>query len=958
MSALFRPRTALVAILALALLLLLPALAAATPRTAAAADWESYAVKSDRTLWAWGGNAFGGLGQGNLVPRGVPVQVGLAADWKGVAHGNSLGTVALKTDGSLWHWGDLGIPFTTSPQQYTGDSWTGAAWDDYAVGDMHGLLLKNGGELWVWGSDHQGQLGTGPGDGGTASPVRLGSELWRSVAGGYAHSLGVKTDGTLWAWGDNEYGQLGLDDKVSRNVPTKVGSASNWARVFATSMQSFAVTTTGQLYAWGNNETAQLGVGDKAQHLTPEAVVGTGWDTVAPGPLAGMAIKTDGSLWSWGYNVNGQMGIAPDYEYHTSPMRIGSATSWQDVACGAYHTIAVTKDDEFAACGSNSYGQTGLGYPGYRCTPEQMGTTAGWAQVDVSLTHTGAVRTDGTLWTWGYGGSGELGYTDGTGIPTQVGFDTDWKSVSAGSYRGGGYTAAIKTSGTLWTWGENSAGQLGLGDKVNRGIPTQVGIDTHWTAVACSDGVGNNGRVLQGEPYTLDDHTLALEDDGTLWTWGANDHGQLGLGDQTDRLAPVQVGTDTDWAAIASGDDFSAALKTDGRLYTWGRDQFGQLGHGGTPSDSSMELTPARVGTTELFKAFACGSGRDSCFMLAVRTDGTLWGWGNNYAGELGLGLSAFDVFSTPQLISPATDWKSVLCGGSYGDNFGLALKESGQLWAWGGNFRGQLGNSDYVSLYSPKAAAVGHVWSSAAAGSSAFGIDTDGRLWAWGDNEYGGLGLGDPAAYWSTTVYHLDAIVDVVPPTVGGSAAAAVSPSIDGTRAARGGGGWSRTVRTIKVTASDAGGSGVSRAQISVNGGVSYLTRSKITVLNGDVKVYCRAIDRRNNRSQPKYLGRWKIDTTKPKPAALGASVKRGSTAKLKYRIDDYSPCTVKIVVKNSRGKTVKSLTIRSARPMSWQTASFRCTLAKGAYRFYITATDSVGYKQTKAATGKLVVK
>ena len=104
------------------------------------------------------------------------------------------------------------------------------------------------------------------------------------------------------------------------------------------------------------------------------------------------------------------------------------------------------------------------------------------------------------------------------------------------------------------------------------------------------------------------------------------------------------------------------------------------------------------------------------------------------------------------------------MCGGSYGDNFGLALKTSGQLWSWGGNFRGQLGNADYVGVYSPTATTAGHVWAQVAAGSNAFGIDTDGKLWAWGDDEYGGLGLGDPTGYWSTTVYAIADIVDDVP--------------------------------------------------------------------------------------------------------------------------------------------------------------------------------------------------
>ena len=961
MSSQSRTRMALVAVLALAFaaLLLLPAMAAA--HTAAAADWESYVIKRDGTLWTWGGNAFGGLGRGDQVPRGVPVQMGAGATWKSVDHGNSVGTVALKQDGSLWHWGDLGIPFTTSPTQYTGGSWDGAAWTSFAVGDMHGLLLKDGPgpgyELWTWGYDNWGQLGDGTVGPGTATPARVGSDLWKSVAAGNGHSLGVKQDGTLWTWGLNDNGQLGQGDKTDRATPTKVGTMSNWAAVFAGPEQSYAVTDTGKLFAWGYNDFGQLGVGDKGQHLSPAAVGGTGWADVAPGPLDCVAIKDDGSLWGWGYNVNGQIGLPPDYVDHNSPARVGTATSWKDVACGAYHTIAVTTDDKFAACGGNQYGQLGLGYPQYRSSPEQMGTVAGWAQIDASLTHAAGVRTDGTLWTWGYNGNGQLGYEGGTGAPAQIGFDSDWTSASAGAYTDGGFTAALKTNGTLWTWGDNAAGQLGLGDLVERHVPTQVGTDADWKSVACSDGTGSRGRTDDAHPdYTLDDHVLALKNDGSLWAWGANDFGQLGDGTMSASSTPLRVGSDNDWAAIAVGDDFSAALKTDGSLWTWGHGQFGQLGQGGTPGASTMTLVPTRGTVAETFKAFACGSGRDSSFMLAVKMDGTLWGWGKNSAGELGQGLSGFDTFSSPVVVSSATDWQSVACGGSYGDNFSLAIKDNGQLWAWGGNYRGTLGNGDYVSLYSPQQVADTSTWMSVAAGSNSFGIKADGTLWAWGDNEYGQLGLGDPSAYWSTTVFNLADYVDTTPPTVtGSSTSAAVGRAAGG---ARGAGGWTRTARTFKVTAKDTGGSGVSRAQISLTGGVSYLTRNSVTVRNGDVTVYVRAIDRKGNHSAAKPLGRFKIDTTRPKPAALGASVKRGSTAKLRYRIADYSPCVVKIAIKTARGATLKSITVKGARPMAWLVASFHCTLAKGTYRWYVSATDSVGYKQVKPAVGKLVVK
>jgi alpha-tubulin suppressor-like RCC1 family protein len=957
-----RTRVALVFLVALALvaLLLLPALAAAVPQKAAASDAESYVVKSDGTLWAWGGNAFGGLGIGSLLPQGLPVQVGTDTDWATVSYSDSYGVVGLKQDGTVWHWGELGIPFVMTPVQFTGGTWVGT-WNVVAAGTGHGLLLKSG-ELWAWGSNTRGQLGKGIADGGSATPIHIGSATWTSIAAGMYHSLAIKADGTLWAWGGNDQGQLGLGDTADRPAPTQVGSATDWKAVYAGRLGSYALKTSGKLYAWGWNEYGQLGLGSTggvhdapAAVTLPGTITGTGWTRVAPGPLDCVAIRDDGSLWSMGYNADGQLGLPADYVYHSTPTRVGTATSWADVACGAYHTIAVTNDDRFAACGSNQYGQIGLGFPLYRCSPEKVGTAAGWAQVDASLTHAAGIRSDGTLWTWGYNidGLGQDAVFGNLNAPAQVGVDTDWKAVSCGAYTDGNFTLAIKTGGTLWSWGDNAVGQLGLGDKTSRPVPTQVGTGTDWKAVAASDGVGDRGRVIYGDPFTHDDHALAIKGDGTLWSWGANDYGQLGLGDTVRRLSPVQVGTDADWKAVAAGDDYSAAVKTDGSLWVWGRNAFGQLGLG----DMTERNAPVRVLTgsgVETFSAFACGSGRDSSHMLAVKTDGTLWGWGNNVIGELGKGLAGMGMYMSPTQIGSGAGWMSVACGGSYGDDFSLATTTSDELWTWGGDYRGQLGNGDYVSLYAPQKMAGSAVWSGFAAGSNSFGIQSDGTLWAWGDNAYGQLGLGDASAYSSTAVYPLADIVDSTPPVVEGSVGTGVARAAG---SARGTGGWSRTPRTIRVTATDAV-AGVARAQISLTGGISYVSRTSTTIRNGNVKVWVRAFDRKGNLSLPKHVGDWKIDTTKPKPAALAARVKRGSTAKLKYRIADYSPCAVKIAVKNARGVTVKTLAIRGARPMSWLTASFRCTLARGTYRWYVTATDSVGYKQVKAAVGKLIVK
>ena len=926
------------------LVLMLPAAAFAITQNAAANDSESYVIKSDGTLWSWGGNAFGGLGLGDFTPRGVPVQVGVSTDWKMLIDTGSNGMLALKQDGSMWRWG---LPFTATPTEQTGSSW-GGPWDTVVAGLNHVLALKNGGQLWAWGSNDEGQLGDG--SAGHETPTRIGVETWKSVAGGSYHSLGVRTDGTLWAWGTNDDGQLGLGNKVSHTAPTQVGSGADWQAVFCGPLSSYALTTSGKLYAWGNNDFGQLSLGSiGGSHLAPAAVSGSDWADVAPGSSDCLAIKADGSLWACGDNDDGQLGLPADGSYHETLTRVGTATTWADVACGPHHTIAVTSTDEFAACGANQYGQIGLGYPLFRCSPEQIGTVDGWVQVDASISHSGGVRDDGTLWMWGNT------VPTGGSSPAQVGTDTDWKSVSCGSYIYGNFTAALKTNGSLWTWGDNSTGQLGLGGTAPREIPTQVGLGTGWAAVACSDGVGDAGRVIYGVPYTLDDHVLAVKTDGTLWAWGANDYGQLGLNTTVDHHTPQRVGTDTDWAQVACGDDYSAALKKDGTLWVWGNNQFGQLGQGGT----TRVKTPTQVTTgvgAETFARIACGSGRDSSHMLAVKLDGTLWGWGLSAAGELGQGPSGFQMYDSPIQIAPGTDWSEVACGSSFGDNYSLATKTNGELWAWGGNYRGQLGNGDYVPLYEPLAVTLTTDWQSIASGSNSFALKADGTLWAWGSNDYGQLGLGDPPAYSSTSVFPLESFTDSIPPTVVVEPTPVAEPT---SRAlARASGGWTRTPKTIRVSASDTGGAGISRTQISLTGGVAYATRSSVTVRNGDVHVLCRAIDRAGNRSAPTTIGHYKIDTTRPKPTASKVTVKRGKTAVLNYRITDYSPCTVRIVIKNSHGRVVKRFTIKGARSGSALTKSFRCTLRKGTYRWYVYATDSVGYKQTQAGKNKLSVK
>lgn len=343
-----------------------------------------------------------------------------------------------------------------------------------------------------------------------------------------------------------------------------------------------------------------------------------------------------GNLAAWGWT--GADGIDGNPDEHT-PTTVGTNPDWQDVSAGGGSVLAIDGDGSLWAWGSNWLGQLGLGDTDDRATPTQVGTDTDWAAVDVSAIHALGLKTDGTLWAWGANWSGQLGTGDTTDqlTPVQIGTDSDWVAVSAG----GGFSLALKGDGTLWSWGANNFGELGQGDTLARWSPTRVGTDNDWVAISAAPNDG---------------HGFALKAGGTLWAWGYNEDGQLGLGDVVSpRLAPVQVGTDTDWLrVVAASDRGGFALKSNGTLWAWGANGSGQLGLG----DRSDRLVPTQVGSSTWIAVAPSGS-----HTLGLQADGTLWAWGGNWSGQLGLGdtLSRF----VPTQVGSST-WSAVAAGDGF----------------------------------------------------------------------------------------------------------------------------------------------------------------------------------------------------------------------------------------------------------------------------------------------------
>jgi alpha-tubulin suppressor-like RCC1 family protein len=350
------------------------------------------------------------------------------------------------------------------------------------------------GTVWTWGKNDVGQLGIGTTTNRCSPGTTIGGgTTWRQVSMGYNHTLAIKIDGTLWSWGCNGNGQLGTGTKTSRSSPgTTAGGGTTWCQICASYSISSSIKTDGTLWTWGRNNNGQLGDGTTTDRSSPGTTTGGGttWCQTSTGYKNTFGIKNDGTLWTWGQNNAGALGDGTTTNRCSPGTIAGGGVNWCHSGAGMYDGIAVKTDGTLWTWGYNTCGQLGDGTTTNRCSP---GTTAGggttWCQATIWRREASAIKTDGTLWTWGRNNSGQLG--DGTTTNrcspgTTAGGGTTWCQIGSISYM----LSAIKTDGTLWTWGCNNCGQLGDGTTTNRCSPgSTAGGGTTWCQISNnSDG--------------------------------------------------------------------------------------------------------------------------------------------------------------------------------------------------------------------------------------------------------------------------------------------------------------------------------------------------------------------------------------------------------------------------------------------------------------------------------------
>jgi alpha-tubulin suppressor-like RCC1 family protein/tRNA A-37 threonylcarbamoyl transferase component Bud32 len=329
--------------------------------------------------------------------------------------------------------------------------------------------------LLAWGYNEYGQLGNGASvDSDTASHV-LGLDKVVSLSAGWAHTLALRSDGTVWAWGRNSMGQLGTGSKIGSLRPIQIPGLTHVIAIASGFEHGLAIKTDGAAWAWGANYAGQLGNGKKLDSVSPVRVMILEKVTsVAGGGMHSVAATSDGAVWAWGYNSDGQIGNdGPDTAV---PARVSGIDGAIAVAAGGAHSLALRSDGTVWAWGFNNFGQAGNGSNINGFTPIRVAGLSKVVAVAAGDLYSLALKADGTVWAWGGNAEGELGNgsTTNTSVPVLISGLSDVIAISAAGRGKVGHNLALKSDGSVWSWGYNYWAELGTNGKKNSNLPVAV----------------------------------------------------------------------------------------------------------------------------------------------------------------------------------------------------------------------------------------------------------------------------------------------------------------------------------------------------------------------------------------------------------------------------------------------------------------------------------------------------
>lgn len=673
------------------------------------------AIDEKGTLWMWGENTSGQVGNGTTAYVASPVRVmsGVASVSTGNAH-----TAAVDQSGSLWMWG-------------------------YNSGGCFGTTLVNEGGYTVSRSD---------------TPVKVRNGV-KSVAAGIDFTMILDTDGSLWMCGYNFYGEIGNGTVDSGKHPEPVKVLDNVVKISAGNHSCAALDRNGDLWTWGNNIYQQCGVERNAntgenKYITRPTKVQSGVaDVFMENDCCGW-ISNGGDLYIMGYFYNREEG----YVQTAQPQRISGNIQSFGADGSSYYML--DQSGALYTWGSNSYGELFLGEAyadvrGLVKTPVKAADNIRCA--DLQNGAIGVVDQNGVLYTSGYNGNGLLGNGQRTKESSPVGVQGNVQKVSLGKW----LSAAVDTSGNLFTWGSNGLHGLGAGSDL-RVSPTAVSIAANVADVDVNNEGGvfldRNGCAWQFGNWTTNEndqnglpvqkltnakkvaagdyHYAAIDQNGDLYMWGSNNYGQLGDGSKTSdrKYTPEKVPSLKNIVDVALGDGFSAALDADGAVYVWGYNYYGVCANGNSGEGQEV-LQPQKIASLKNMKKIDAFGGQ----IVALDENHVLWGWGANLSSMFG---NMGSKITAPAKV--AEQVRDVSVGGK---NL-MIVDMAGNLKVTGSNLDGQFGNGTIagdpgyqntgnsgVIMNHPAQISAGYNHCAALASNS--------DLFVWGGNGYGQIGNG-----------------------------------------------------------------------------------------------------------------------------------------------------------------------------------------------------------------------
>jgi len=538
------------------------------------------ALRSDGTVWCWGDNDHGQLGNGTTNFSRSPVEVidsrfnsplsGVSAIYAG--WNSSCASHPLLT-GETMCWGEdnkdklsissqsvdqLNPAFSTrsvkqvaigefhacflfpdgtdscNGESSVGELGTGLNVSNgvaTAVGDGHSCALLANGSARCWGIDNHGELGDGSPSPISSVPVVVsgisGSVSAMAVSAGYAHTCATRANGTISCWGDNGSGQLGDGTIMDRYVPTAVMGIGNVFATVAGEFHSCALIADGTVLCWGSNNAGQLGDGTFSSHHTPKPVPNlSGVVALAAGRNHTCAVTSDYAVLCWGEGKDGEIGDGTNVD-RPNPTTVISVTlngvhngAALSVAAGDQHTCALLVGGQMKCWGSNPDGRLGDGTDFDRPAPALVQISDATA-IAAGSSQTCALRSSGLAQCWGFNLGGQLG--DGTQNTRVLPTNVSGLTLAAAIAADGAHTCALIATGGTRCWGDNSDGEVGDGTNPISLLPVDIGVNRGITISAGHD------------------HTCATWDFGALSCWGGNFNGQVGDGTTMDRFRPTSI---------------------------------------------------------------------------------------------------------------------------------------------------------------------------------------------------------------------------------------------------------------------------------------------------------------------------------------------------------------------------------------------------------------------------------